>query len=386
VDRLQGNVEELRGQIDLLEAECVRRVGVLDRLRDFFPDAGSLVGWLRSKCRLSGGAAVERVEISRQLSRLPLTGEALARGTIGYEHARVIARTAAEMGVEVVQAAEGALVRTAQEVDPSRLRAVAQEVCHLLDPAAAADAAGRLFQRRHVRLHRGADGAFGVEGLLAPEGGAMLSTALNALMTPVPGDRRSTQQRRADALVELARRQLQGGSLPQVAGQRPHLTLIVAAEALRGAGADTAVARPGSVAAAPAVAGLGALGANPAVAQLGWAGAVPIATAQRIACDAAVATVTVNANGTPLDVGRTTRTIPSALRRALLVRDRGCRFPGCDRPPEWTDGHHIRPWAEGGATRMDNLVLLCQRCHTSVHERGLRLRWGAGGELLAEPP
>jgi hypothetical protein len=113
---------------------------------------------------------------------------------------------------------------------------------------------------------------------------------------------------------------------------------------------------------------------------------VPIETAQRIACDAAVATVIVDAKGTPLDVGRTTRTIPSSLRRALVVRDRGCRFPGCDRPPEWTDGHHIRHWAEGGATRLDNLVLLCARCHTAVHECGWRLRWGADGDLVVEPP
>ena len=113
---------------------------------------------------------------------------------------------------------------------------------------------------------------------------------------------------------------------------------------------------------------------------------MPIETARRLACDASVSTVTVDAAGTPLDVGRTRRTIPSALRRALVVRDRGCRFPGCDRPPEWTDGHHLVPWAEGGETRLDNLVLLCQRCHTAVHEGGRRLRWGVDGELVAEPP
>jgi 5-methylcytosine-specific restriction protein A len=108
--------------------------------------------------------------------------------------------------------------------------------------------------------------------------------------------------------------------------------------------------------------------------------------ARRIACDAAVTTVTVDGKGTPLDVGRTTRTIPPALRRAVVVRDGGCRFPGCDRPPEWTDCHHILPWAEGGATRLDNLVLLCQLCHTRVHEQGWRLQWGPAGKLLAEPP
>jgi hypothetical protein len=385
---LRMELEGLRRQIDLLEGEFVRRVGCMDRLREFFPDEvpGSLIGWLRSSCRLSGGAAVERVEVSRQLARLPLTGEALARGEIGYEHARVIARTAAELGSAVVSAAEPTLLLSAQQVDPSRLKEVAQDVCHLLDPEGASDAARRLFERRRVRYHRTADGAFALEGLLAPEGGAMLSAALDALMTPLPGDRRTTLQRRADALVELARRQLQGGSLPQVAGQRPHLTLTVAASALRGGSGSDAVGPDtiGIGAGHPGSGGSGAAGE--AVARLGWAGAVPLTTAQRIACDAAVATVTVDAKGNPLDVGRTTRTIPAAIRRALVLRDRGCRFPGCNRPPEWTDGHHIRPWAEGGETRLDNLVLLCQACHTDVHERRLLLSWDAHGALVAEPP
>jgi hypothetical protein len=196
--------------------------------------------------------------------------------------------------------------------------------------------------------------------------------------------------RRADALVELARRQLQGGSLPQVAGQRPHLTVTVAASALGGGvGAEALRGDAGSSGAfcgAPISSAAQRRDTDAGVARLGWVGAVPIETAQRIACDAAVATVTVDAAGTPLDVGRTRRTIPAALRRALVVRDGGCRFPGCDRPPEWTDGHHIRAWADGGATRLDNLVLLCQRCHTRVHERGWRLRWGADGDLVAEPP
>jgi hypothetical protein len=206
-----------------------------------------------------------------------------------------------------VAAAEEALVQSALEVDPSRLQQVAQDVCHLLDPAGALDAAGRLFARRRVRLHAGRDGGFVLDGVLAPEGGALLSTALNALMMPVRGDTRTTAQRRADALEELARRQLQGGSLPQVAGQRPHLTLTVSAAALRGG--------TGSAGALHDDSGAG-------VARLGWAGAVPIESARRLACDAAVSTVTVDAMGTPLDVGRTRRTIPSALRRALVVRDR----------------------------------------------------------------
>jgi hypothetical protein len=79
-------------------------------------------------------------------------------------------------------------------------------------------------------------------------------------------------------------------------------------------------------------------------------------TARRLACDSVLTLATVAGNGAPLSIGRASRTIPAAIRTALGVRDGGCRFPGCDRPLAWTDGHHIRHWADGGETRVDNLV------------------------------
>jgi hypothetical protein len=78
--------------------------------------------------------------------------------------------------------------------------------------------------------------------------------------------------------------------------------------------------------------------------------------------------------------------VPSALRRALVIRDRGCRFPGCDLPADWTDGHHLTHWADGGETRLDNLVLLCRRHHRHVHEQRWRLEGNPAGELVAVPP
>jgi hypothetical protein len=117
-----------------------------------------------------------------------------------------------------------------------------------------------------------------------------------------------------------------------------------------------------------------------------WAGAVVAETVRRLACDATASRVTVGPSGEPLDVGRAVRTIPPAMRRALVVRDGGCRFPGCDRPPEWTDGHHLRHWADGGETKLDNLVLLCRRHHRVVHEGRWRLSRGEDGRLVAQPP
>jgi hypothetical protein len=99
-------------------------------------------------------------------------------------------------------------------------------------------------------------------------------------------------------------------------------------------------------------------------------------TARRLTCDAAVVTVTRDPDGSVLDVGRKTRTVPPSLRRALEIRDRGCRFPGCGL--RFTDAHHIRHWADGGPTRLDNLVLLCRYHHRLVHEEGFRVEWRDG--------
>jgi HNH endonuclease len=87
-----------------------------------------------------------------------------------------------------------------------------------------------------------------------------------------------------------------------------------------------------------------------------------------------------------LSVGRATRTIPAAIRTALTLRDNGCRFPGCDRPPGWTDGHHIEHWADHGETEVPNLVSLCRRHHHMVHERGWSIRLEPDGRVtVAEP-
>ena len=92
-------------------------------------------------------------------------------------------------------------------------------------------------------------------------------------------------------------------------------------------------------------------------------------TARRLACDSTVSRVITDAASQPLEVGRKTKVVPPALRRAVAVRDGGCAFPGCDRPSSWCDAHHVRHWADGGTTSIDNLVLLCRRHHRLVHHR-----------------
>jgi hypothetical protein len=102
-------------------------------------------------------------------------------------------------------------------------------------------------------------------------------------------------------------------------------------------------------------------------ASLEDAGSITPESARRLACDAAVTRVITDARSEPLEVGRKTKVVPPSLRRAVAVRDGGCRFPGCERPPGWCDAHHVRHWADGGETGLSNLVLLCRPHHRLIH-------------------
>ena len=103
-------------------------------------------------------------------------------------------------------------------------------------------------------------------------------------------------------------------------------------------------------------------------------------TSRRIACDSSIVAIREDENGEPLSIGRRSRTIPPPMRRALRARDKGCRFPGCTNT-RFVDGHHIRHWADGGETSLDNLVLLCRHHHHLVHEGGFACEKSPGGEL-----
>jgi hypothetical protein len=227
---------------------------------------------------------------------------------------------------------------------------------HCLDSAGVLSDANKAHERRFLHMSQTLDGVYRIDGWLDAEGGAVLNTALDSVMGPrLADDDRSATERRADAAVEMARRQLDGGQLPAVGGQKPHLAVSVDMATLS--------KEPGSMA-----------------AELEWSQPIPAETARRLACDAAI---------TPIidgEADRTSRVVPGPTRRALIARDKGCRFPGCDCPPSWTDAHHIKHWADGGPTTIDNLILLCRRHHRLVHEEGWTLELAQDRELVAIPP
>ena len=359
---LGADIVELSGLIDSLEGERSRRVALFRNRRGFLGDGCfSIVSWLRWKCRMRISRARALEEMAARLVELPATAAALAGGEISIDHVRVITACTSAVGAEAMLKGEPILLEAARELDPNMLSIAAAHLRHAVDPDGALIEANEAYESRKLWVSKLGD-MYRIDGQLDAEGGAYLQTALNALMgIRQAGDQRSAAQRRADALVELARQKLNSGELPRAGGQKPHLSLLVRSETLRG--------EPGAEA-----------------ADLEWGGAVPGETALRLACDCALTEVTIDEDGNPVDVGRARRSVNPSQKRALLVRDRHCRFTGCDAPVEWTEAHHLRHWIHGGPTLLWNLVLLCGRHHRQVHEGGRKLAADERSELVAVPP
>jgi hypothetical protein len=220
-----------------------------------------------------------------------------------------------------------------------------------------------------------------ISGLLDPVGGATLMSAIDALTEPPRAEscRRGTcghddcapsrpdihddrlwPQRRADALVELARRALDSGALPQVAGQRPHLVVTLDVATLRAAAGSPA-------------------------ADASWVGPITADEARQLACDAQVERVITDGPHQVLDVGRSTRTVPIALRTAITVRDRTCVMRGCSATAAHCDVHHLKHWADGGSTDLDNCVLLCRFHHSWIHRNRWQITRSRAGDYAMGP-
>ncbi|HEX6492834.1 MAG TPA: DUF222 domain-containing protein, partial [Candidatus Dormibacteraeota bacterium] len=323
--------------------------------------ATSTTAWLRTRGRVTGGEAATMVCVARHLPELPATDQALRSGEIGFRHTSVIARSAEELGDERVREQEQTLLAAAPHLDVRDFRYLTRYLREVIDPAGALRDANRDREASRVHLSQTLDGVFRLDGILDVELGALLQTALNRHMHPVPGDRRTASQRRAAALADICLRELNAEPLPLVGGQRPHLTVTVPIETLRNEPGS-----PGGV--------------------LRWAGPIVGDLARRLACDCVRTVVTVNAAGDPVSIGPPEQTVTAGVRRKLAARDRRCRWPRCDRPPEWTDAHHMVFRSLGGRSNDDTMLLLCRPHHTLVHEGGWTIAWNDDGTLDVRPP
>jgi hypothetical protein len=323
--------------------------------------------------------------------------DAVFGGRIGVEQARLIAKTVTGLPKEIdPQARERcAELLTKLAVDdnvaPEQLERHRKAILEQVAPEIAEKALRKqledqersAYQRRQFTVSRHGPGECLLRGILPTEAAAIVKAAMDPLcapgaLTPFPDpaadavadadggaadpvvrDGRSPAARRADALVEICRRVLAQGELPDNGGEKPHLVITIDWKQLR-----------------EGLAG----------AMLDTGEMLSPETVRRLACDSLVIPAILNGQGQPLDVGRARRLIDGPLRRALVLRDRGCAFPGCDRPPRWCEGHHVLPWIDGGTTCLGNSVLLCTYHHHLIHRTDWTVRIAGDGHPEFIPP
>jgi hypothetical protein len=420
---LADEIAELAAHIDAATWRLLELICEFDERGGWHDGFASCAHWLNWRIGLGMVAAREKVRVARVLPSLPETSDALRRGLVSYSKVRAMTRIATPEN-------EALLLTMAQAGTASHVERIVRGY-RRANPAEENARARRHQEERYLRLHTDDDGMLVIAGRLAPEAGAVVKKALEAAMraltnrdgrgsdegrlTPdgsrqAAGDSRGAEEGRppddsAEALVvtkltapmdrpvsrpadipadrpDLRPRERHDSESP--AQRRADALALVAVSALareleRGTPADhrlVMVHADADVLADPAADGRSELEEGPHVSA---------ESSRRVACDASVVRVTHGDGGNVLDVGRRTRAIPARLRRALAARDDGCRFPGCTHR-RYLEGHHLTHWAEGGETKLGNLVHLCPFHHRLVHEGGYRIEGNANGELTFVRP
>ena len=324
----------------------------------------SCAHWLSWRTGIDMGAAREKVRVANALVALPLLSGALERGEVSYAKVRALTRVATPQNEE--RLLNLAYVATASQVERV---ARAWRRCDRLEEA-------REDRYRHlarsVTTYVDDDGLVVLRARLTPEQGAVVQRALEAAAERLYQESRSAAapdsmpeevsfaQRRADALSLMAECALQSDLDRDSAADRYQVVVHVETPADAYEPVQTMVETDqGPV-------------------------RVSAETSRRLACDASVVVIHEGRDGSVLDVGRKTRTVPTPIRRALTTRDRCCRFPGCTA--RRCDAHHIEHWADGGSTSLDNLMLLCRRHHTLLHEGGISVERDVLGRVTFMRP
>ncbi|GAC1472492.1 MAG: hypothetical protein PVSMB3_05620 [Candidatus Dormibacteraceae bacterium] len=322
--------------------------------------SASAIDWIRFNCHMTSNAAADLIAAGKNMYRMPETVQAVLQGEVGFAHVKAMARTASAVGSKFD---ETPLLEKARENSPGKFYYICNHYRHAADREGFEAEQRELVENRRLWITKCDDGNVLVNGVFDPEGGAALITTLEPLARRSGADDdRSREKRMADATVDLAMHALDSGLIPQQASQRTHLNVTTSLETLLGL--------PG----APA-------------AELEFA-PLPISatTVERLACDASVTRILLNSESVVIDVGRAKRTISGPARKALNARDRGCTWPGCERPASWTSGHHLKHWFHGGSNEPPNLTLLCYRHHWNVHEGKWQIVRGDDGRMLTIPP
>ena len=381
----------LRHGIDVLELGFATGAATF-ATTDEYDAQGSVtaIDWIRHHCKMSAHAAARSVAAGEQMGRLPASVTALDAGEIGFAHFSLLASVAravnarpgrgtvdaevtgdvtgdagpdaADPSASPIRFDERPLLDLAREHSVSRFGYDCTHARHAADAAAVLEEQVNAAARNRCEFIPCDGGFLAIRGFFDPVAAATIKTAVLPLARPSgAGDDRPLPRRLADALVEVAAHALDLGAVPTTGGASTHLQLTASVETVMGLD--------------------GASGGD-----LEFAGAVPAATVQRLACDARVRRILLGPTSAVIDVGRALRLPSPAARAVLRARSGGCEWPGCERPVAFTNAHHLVHWGHGGATDVDNLVLLCYRHHWLVHEGGWQLARVERARLLAIPP
>ncbi|MEO8106961.1 MAG: DUF222 domain-containing protein [Actinomycetes bacterium] len=356
----------LRQLVDATESVYLEALDAVDSAGDVqsLHGARSTSSWLKGALHLAPGAASSHVKMAR-VSRHTLAHSLkdVRDGTMTMGHLAAIEGSLRRIPPEVTTEAAEVLGDLAKLVDVGRLRAAGKTLQHVVDPDGAFSNAQKQHDRRYLHLSPLLDGMVALDGLLDAEGAAALDAALAPFLVPSGDhDLRTSPQRRADGLIDLARSAMTNDPTT-LGGQPVQLQVLVPAasliESTQSGSTQSGTTRT------PSAGGVPRLGPSPCQST-----ALTPQAFERLGCDASVARLVFGPGGIPLDLGRSQRLFSPTQRRALAYRDGGCRFPGCSRPPRFTDAHHIVPWSRGGASDVSNALLLCRYHHRLVHEGG----------------
>jgi Domain of unknown function (DUF222)/HNH endonuclease len=395
VERLEREIAHQAAHINAATCRWLLLVGEFDR-REGWAEWGcrSCTHWLSYRCGLSPAAAREQVRVARLLDGLPELRETFAAGELCYSQVRALTRVA-------TAETEGHLIMIARHASAAQLerivRAYRGVVSYMLGQPD--------HERRYVRCDHDDDGALLLRARLPAEEGVLVMAALEAGRDalrdarthcggPAPGNGAApTAEQGADAEAGSASDETthigdtpdherdSGDDLP-APGEHAAVSnadaLVLMAETLLASGAPDRIAPDGYQVVVHVDAATLA-GDDDGTCQLDDGSALHPETARRLGCDASLVRI-VERDGRPLSVGRKTRSVPPALRRALRSRDPICRFPGCDRR-RFLHAHHVDHWANGGRTDLSNLVHLCSHHHRLVHEGGYRIEPGIRGAV-----
>ncbi|GBF14263.1 HNH endonuclease [Rhodococcus sp. Br-6] len=384
---LVRSVIEMSREIERLEALRAVAVAEIDERAVSFDTLGfrSVKQWLAANTLLEVPAAARILALGRMLARQPEIADAFNAGDISAEHASLIGKFCETpprgMPVEALDSCRKVLLDGAS--GPAATTTTVRTCISRLERIFESDELppSEDTERNEFHASKTLNGRVSVKGDLDAVTGEMLLTALSALTKPRnpvddPAEKLTPARQRVDAFAEILRRYLDSGEASVEGGERPHLSLHVNAADLARSKSAHEWTHPNE--------GSDLFG-DKDIARLPHMGPLSIATARRIACDCHLTPIVMD-DGVPLNLGRTSRTVSKKQRRALIARDHGCAFPGCGAPPAHCEGHHVKHWADGGPTDLDNLVLLCRYHHTLLHHSHWDVEIGADRHPWFTPP